>query len=357
MIWKSPMKRTPGVRAMFVVLTVAMLVIAGCATADEPVNTGVSAAETTTVSTNALPTSSNGEMASATLSPGQISLAAASPSADRAASLTGTDATTPTSGTSPESDALAADDTNDAEYMFTDTALAGSGGGGGSNRVQVINKKDGKLRLKADLQLNRIPGPRVEPTNLAVAYASCADCQTIAIALQINLISRGASYVAPENLAVAVNYECTNCYTVARAIQYTYSVDDPTQVPPEVNEILKELDTELKAIRQATALSIDEIEQRIEAVIARFTDLAESLNDDRDETMEATTPGATPIGDDGTPAPEESPTPEATSQTIDTPPADETPGTDAPTPEGSPAVEPSETTGTPTPTLTVTTIP
>lgn len=214
----------------------------------------------------------------------------------------------------------------------------------GVNHVEVINKKDGKLRLKASLQLNRITGSRVEPSNLAVAYASCTDCQTIAIALQINLVNRNPSYIAPENYAVAVNYECTNCYTVARAIQYTIGVDDPNHVPEDVEDLLEELDEELRSIQKEKGLSIEEIDQRINAVIEQFRALAESLRESRDESLDDTTPGATPVPDDGTPTPDGSPTPTTSS----------TPASVTPSPSASPTAVPTEPSGTPSPAATAT---
>src|SRR5689334_19016047 len=65
-----------------------------------------------------------------------------------------------------------------------------NGGGGGKNIVTQINRTDNRLRIKGNIQLNRIPGPNVEPINLAFAGSSCTGCQTYAVALQINLISR-----------------------------------------------------------------------------------------------------------------------------------------------------------------------
>ena len=49
---------------------------------------------------------------------------------------------------------------------------------------------DGRLRIRGGIQLNHIPGPTVGPVNLADASSSCVDCQTIAVAMQINLIGR-----------------------------------------------------------------------------------------------------------------------------------------------------------------------
>jgi putative peptide zinc metalloprotease protein len=167
-------------------------------------------------------------------------------------------------------------------------------GGGGKNVVQVNNQKDGKRRMRASIQLNRIPGPSVAPANLALAQASCTGCQTIAIALQIDLISTSAGHVTPQNAAVAVNYACSGCVTIAVALQYVISVDDPTQVPPEVNDLINEMERELRAIAKDKNASVRDVVSRIDAVLTQFRSLAESLNDQRDEATESTSPDATP---------------------------------------------------------------
>lgn len=222
------------------------------------------------------------------------------------------------------------------------------GGGGGTNQVRVRNRKDGELRFKANVQLNRIPGPRVEPTNIAFAYASCTDCQTFAIALQINLISRTAEYVAPENAAVAVNVGCSRCVTVARAVQYTISVDDPTQVPDDVRNLIKELDRQLNDIRKTDGITAAEADERVNAVIAQFRSLAEGLRDSRDAATEETSPDATPEPGD---EPDATATPDGATAT---PSADSTVASPtAPPTTGTPTPEPA-TTETPAATATVT---
>jgi putative peptide zinc metalloprotease protein len=192
-------------------------------------------------------------------------------------------------------------------------------GAGGRNQVRVINRADGAFQFKSSVQLNRIPADRVTPANVAYAYASCEGCTSFAIALQINLISRNATYVAPQNVALALNYECTDCYTVARAIQYTLSVDNPTQPPAEVSDLLREMERELKAIGQTKGISVQEAEQRVNAVLAQFRSLGDELIDMRTVETASTTPGATSDPDalpvpDGSPdqGPVETPEPDST---------------------------------------------
>ena len=100
-------------------------------------------------------------------------------------------------------------------------------GRGISNKMR--HKNDGKFRPKGRIQVNHIPGDNAQPVNDAEAYSSCTNCETFAIALQVDLISRTATTIAPQNIAVAVNYQCSHCSTSARAIQYVIRVDDPTQ--------------------------------------------------------------------------------------------------------------------------------
>ena len=170
-----------------------------------------------------------------------------------------------------------------------------AGGGGGKNVVLVRNQQDGRLLVRGAIQLNRISGPTVEPVNAAVAYGECSDCQTFAVALQINLIGRDAHNVSPQNAAVAANFGCTGCVTVARALQYVYSVDDPTQVPTEVQELLREMEQELRRIDNEPDITLEEAESRIDAIIGRFRELAQSLNDERDEPTESHSPTPSPI--------------------------------------------------------------
>jgi hypothetical protein len=165
---------------------------------------------------------------------------------------------------------------------------------GGKNVVQVVNRTDGAFRVDGKVQLNRIPATNAGPVNLALAYSQCRDCQTLALALQINLISTHTHSVQPQNGATAVNVQCDGCLTVARAIQYNISVDDPTNVPPSVNQLIARMKAELATIKTSST-SVANAESRFNAVISQFRDLAAYFKDARDQQTAPTTPGASPI--------------------------------------------------------------
>lgn len=193
-------------------------------------------------------------------------------------------------GSGPLAAAQATPGTNDVEVTLD---LKG-GGGGAKNIVKVNNRQDDHLHVRGRVQLNQITGPTVEPINYAEAYASCTDCETVAVALQINLIDRDARRVTPQNAAVAVNVGCVRCRTIAIALQYVYSVDDPRNVPKEVEDLVREMDRELREIGKDRDASLSDVVARINDVISRFETLAESLNDERDETSAQTSPTPTP---------------------------------------------------------------
>lgn len=186
---------------------------------------------------------------------------------------------------------------------------------GRKNYVIVRNTKDANLEVRGNVQLNRIPGSTATPENFAYAYSSCTDCQTFAVALQVNLISKDARVIAPQNVALAVNERCTRCYTVARAIQYNVQVDNPQKEPEDVRELLRDMDKTLNELSRDKTIGAAQAEQRINEIVARFRALSASLYDRRDEDTH----------DDGNPTPSPAPVttpavaPTATPSPISTP--------------------------------------
>ena len=172
--------------------------------------------------------------------------------------------------------------------------------GGAVNIVQVSNKTDNSVDGRGKDQVSEIGGPNVAPQNVALAYSSCTNCQTLALALQIVLVKSNPPNFQPHNAAVAVNYGCTNCVTCAIAIQQVIQVSNPTVVPPNVRQEAAMVHKEVSDIRQAVegsgyyyncpgikswALSV--VQSQMNAIAA--TDVKADLQ------TAPTTPGATPL--------------------------------------------------------------
>jgi len=168
--------------------------------------------------------------------------------------------------------------------------------GGPANVVKARNFVDSRFLLRGRIQVNRIMGSRVEPVNYAEGYASCVGCSTFTVALQIDFYQRGAEIFVPQNGAVAVNVQCRQCHTVAVAFQYSIPVDDPrVAVDNDVDDLARQMERELRAIAAAgNAMSVEEADSRVNAVVERFVGLALSLSETRDEKVDEDSVTATP---------------------------------------------------------------
>lgn len=156
--------------------------------------------------------------------------------------------------------------------------------GNGSNIVQLHNCTDNRLRVRAAIQLNTIPGRVVNPVNEAYAEGSCTNCQTLAVALQLDLYSaEKARDIEPQNYAIAINTRCTGCVTVARAMQFVEGLEDPRDVAQDISDTIEQLSDELNAIQSDPTVTLAEAESRLNAVMARFNTLGLSLNEQREE--------------------------------------------------------------------------
>jgi putative peptide zinc metalloprotease protein len=168
------------------------------------------------------------------------------------------------------------------------------GGGGPRNLVKVQNLQDYQLRVDGHVQLGRLPGPEAAPVNVAEGFSSCTGCQTLAVALQVDLITADSRVAMPRNMAFAVNYQCTDCRTIALALQYVLTVEDPTQVPDQANQLMAEMRQELSQLNGDQDLTLPEAEGRVIDVVNQFQDLSIYLDQQRDESTEPTTANASP---------------------------------------------------------------
>jgi putative peptide zinc metalloprotease protein len=213
-------------------------------------------------------------------------------------------------------------------------------GGGGDNAVVLINTKDGSSAFRLSLKIVRVNQDVVDQGNAAVAFASCIACRTVAVAVQVVLVFTDPSVVTPTNLAIAINFACTDCETLASAYQFVLGTDGNVHFSADGNRAIAEIRRELRDLLQAE-LPLGETQARLDELAARLRQvLADELVasgqsgvrvEERDEPL-AVEP--TP---DPTQTPEErttpTPTPEAASPSPE--------GTVSPTPSPSPTSSPS----------------
>jgi putative peptide zinc metalloprotease protein len=101
-------------------------------------------------------------------------------------------------------------------------------------------------------------------TNEAYAIASCDNCAAVAVAFQVVLVTGEADVAVPQNLSVAVNYDCTSCLTYSLAVQLFATLDGP--LSPEATAEIEALWAEVLAYGATIGqVPLDEIQAQLTA--------------------------------------------------------------------------------------------
>ncbi len=226
------------------------------------------------------------------------------------------------------------------------------------NLADAENTTDGSSVFQLAFDIRRTMQPVVEETNTAVAYSSCANCRTVAIAIQIVLVMGDVTSATPQNVAVAVNENCTACETFAAAYQFVLSTGGPVRFTKEARRELHEIKKLLQGLGRGD-IPLAELDARLKEIKARIQHVLETglepvpVKDqhghdgggglDENQNVDAAeTPGASP-------SPGASATPDAAATTPAPAAATETP---TPTPSATPTA-----TASPAPTATSTPTP
>jgi hypothetical protein len=142
-------------------------------------------------------------------------------------------------------------------------------GSGGKNVVIVQNQTDGRLASRAGVLTGHASGPSVVPENIASAMSSCTDCRTVAVALQAVVVISDPNVASPRNAAAAVNAGCLRCATFAYAWQYVVSTGGPVRITPEGHQAISDLRAEASSLA-ASDLPFPQLEAELDDVATRF---------------------------------------------------------------------------------------
>ena len=202
---------------------------------------------------------------------------------------------------------------------------------GGDTTAIAINTKDGSSLFKFAFAIKKVTGEVVDNTNAAIAYASCENCRTTAISIQIVLVSGSPGTVVPENYAISINESCTLCQTFSTAFQFVIGVEDPSVGLTKAGKReLREILREFKALKRDD-YTLEEFHARTQALGQRLrtvlqTELQsrrsgaedEEEDDVEDETEEEEQPAPAPPPAETTTEGETTAPPPATTETTPT---------------------------------------
>lgn len=152
-------------------------------------------------------------------------------------------------------------------------------GSSGDNTAYATNNTNGATVVKTAFAIRHVMNGVVDQTNAAVAYASCTDCTTVAIAIEIVLVESSPTVVNPQNVAIAVNELCSLCVTVANALQFVVGTDGPVQFDEQGREALERIRHELDRIKDDLKdgrLTLEQLQAKIESIRSRVRDILQN---------------------------------------------------------------------------------
>ena len=132
----------------------------------------------------------------------------------------------PTGTTASVADGGPVSHASDGTWIFPiDQPLAPEAG---DNQALSVNTTDGAVTYDTAFALVWADGDSpADNTNEAYALASCDHCAAVAVAFQVVLVTGQADVAVPQNVSVALNYDCTSCLTYALAVQLFVTLDGP----------------------------------------------------------------------------------------------------------------------------------
>lgn len=221
----------------------------------------------------------------------------------------------------------------------------------------AVNTRDGSTLFRFAFSIKQIMGDVVDQQNVAIAYANCEECTTVAISVQVLLVSGSPSKVTPTNLAVALNEGCTECQTLAAAYQFVFGNGETLRFTAEGRRQIADIRRRFRQLRRS-GLSVEEIKRQADMLAGELrnvlrTEVTTRGSDEDDDDAEDDEDGE----DDERSDPEDPATPGTTTTPAEpsdqTPPMTTTPATTQPAPtRTTPESEPQDAGSPPRPTST-----
>jgi putative peptide zinc metalloprotease protein len=171
------------------------------------------------------------------------------------------------------------------------------------NSAIAVNTKDGSSVFRFAFAIRRVMGDVVDETNSAVSFASCTDCSTTAIAIEIVLVDGSPSTFTPTNQAIAINYQCNLCNTFAAAYQFVIQGTGPMHFTSDALTTMAKIRKQIRELEDQS-LSPFDLQAALDPLIAQLKDvLATGLvsgpppgdeNDGQDQSSSDRAPPAPP---------------------------------------------------------------
>lgn len=148
-------------------------------------------------------------------------------------------------------------------------------GASDENIVVATNEVAGAAVVEAGVQYRIAPNGVVDEENRAYAAARCANCQTVAAAFQIVLVTREFRNLVPQNEALAANVECEECLTWASAKQIIVVTGGPASLSGNGHQRMQALEARIEALQPGLpAMALLDLQAELDDAFAELVSIA-----------------------------------------------------------------------------------
>jgi hypothetical protein len=129
-----------------------------------------------------------------------------------------------------------------------------------------VNARD----LLSGVQVGSYKGDDLESANIARADSTdCTDCRTVAAAVQAVLVKGSPHTASPTNAAIAINENCVGCTTYAFAYQYIVSTKDRIVLTDRARDRIAAIRADIATVVNSE-LAPDDLNTRLRELAADF---------------------------------------------------------------------------------------
>lgn len=175
--------------------------------------------------------------------------------------------------------------------LFAPGSAADDAGTGPDQVIWAKTTGTGSRDLLSGVQVGSYKGDELRSANVARADSTdCTDCRTVAVAVQAVLVKHNPHISAPTNAALAINENCLRCTTYAFAYQYVVATDDRVRLTRRGRRRVETLRAQIDAAAHSE-LAPDDLNLRLRELAADFraaidADLARQDEDIEDREVE-----------------------------------------------------------------------
>lgn len=133
----------------------------------------------------------------------------------------------------------------------------------------------GQVNTKLAFDERSMRSRSVRADNSALANTTCDDCRTVALSVQVVMVSGASVDITANNRAEAVNQNCSDCESLALAYQFLVKTRNPLELPKATRDRLEQIEMALGQLRTSES-GIADIKAAVDVYVGEVLTLVQT---------------------------------------------------------------------------------